>query len=115
MLAQSADAPWRDQGVLFLKRSPYARLKDVPVRAVTMGEGFWAARRRVNVERSIPTLLELLEANGIVDNFRRLSGRKQVPGAGPSTPIRISTSGWRRLASRCSPTMTLRCAPPWIA
>ena len=83
VVAQSADAPWRDQGVLFLKRSPYARLKDVPVRAVTMGDGFWAARRRVNIERSIPTLLELLESNGIVDNFRRLSGRKQVARRGP--------------------------------
>jgi DUF1680 family protein len=48
-----------------------------------MGEGFWASRRRVNVERSIPTLLQLLESNGIVDNFRRLSGRKQVPRRGP--------------------------------
>src|SRR5215212_12175716 len=79
VLAQSADAPWRDEGVLYLKRSPFARLKDVPVRAVTMGEGFWAARRRVNVERSIPTLLELLESNGIVDNVRRLSVESRWP------------------------------------
>jgi uncharacterized protein len=83
VLAQTAGDEWRSEGVLFLKRSPHARLKDVPVRAVRMGDGFWAPRRRVNVERSIPTLLTLLEANGIVDNFRRLSGRKQVPRRGP--------------------------------
>jgi uncharacterized protein len=83
VLSQTQGDEWRNEGVLFLKRSPHARLKDVPVRAVRMGDGFWAARRRVNVERSIPSLLQLLEANGIVDNFRRLSGRKQVPRRGP--------------------------------
>ena len=83
VLAQTAGEEWRNQGVLFLQRSPHARLKDVPVRAVRMGDGFWAARRRANLERSIPSLLQLLEANGIVDNFRRLSGRKQVPRRGP--------------------------------
>jgi DUF1680 family protein len=83
LLGQAADAPWREEGVLSLKRSRFARLKDVPIQAVTMGDGFWAARRRVNIERSIPTLLELLEANGIVDNFRRLSGRKQTARRGP--------------------------------
>jgi DUF1680 family protein len=83
LLAQSSGEPWRNEGVLYLQRSPHARLKDVPVRAVHMGDGFWAARRRVVVERSIPTLLQLLESNGIVDNFRRLSGRKKVPRRGP--------------------------------
>ena len=83
LIAQPGDPPWRTQGVLYLDRSPHARLKDVPVRAVRMGDGFWTPRRRVNVERSIPTLLQLLEVNGIVDNFRRLSGRKHVPRRGP--------------------------------
>jgi DUF1680 family protein len=83
VLTQAGADPWRNEGVLYLQHSPHARLKDVPVRAVRMGEGFWAPRRRVNVERSIPTLLQLLESNGIVDNFRRLSGRKQVARRGP--------------------------------
>jgi Uncharacterized protein conserved in bacteria len=48
-----------------------------------MGEGFWTARMRVNVEKSIPTMLDLLEKHGTVDNFRRLSGRKKAPRAGP--------------------------------
>jgi hypothetical protein len=74
---------WRSQGILHLDHSPYAKLRSVPVRAVKMGEGFWSPRMRVNVERSIPTLLELLEQHGIVDNFRRLSGRSSTPRRGP--------------------------------
>jgi DUF1680 family protein len=76
-------ADWKDQGILHLEKSPNAKLHSVPVRAVTLGEGFWAERRRVNVEKSIPSLLALLEENGIVDNFRRISGRRQVPRKGP--------------------------------
>jgi DUF1680 family protein len=80
---QAASEDWRAQGVLHLDRSPHAKLRSVPVRAVRITDGFWHKRRQVNVERSIPTLLELLEENGIVDNFRRLSGRKQAPRRGP--------------------------------
>jgi DUF1680 family protein len=71
------------QGIIDLDHSPYAVLHPVPVRAVKLGEGFWQQRRRVNVESSIPTLLELMEAHGIVDNFRRLSTRKDLPRRGP--------------------------------
>jgi len=69
--------------VLNLAKSPQAKLRNVPVSAVTITEGFWAARRKTNVEKSIPTMLQLLEANGVVDNFRRLSGRKNVARQGP--------------------------------
>jgi DUF1680 family protein len=81
--AQSPQGDWRDQGILALERSPGAKLHNVPVRAVTLRDGFWAGRRKANVERSIPTMLQLLEEHGIVDNFRRLSGRKNVPRRGP--------------------------------
>lgn len=74
---------WREQGILHLGASPHARLQNIPVRAVRMGSGFWKGRRDANVERSIPTMLELLEQHGVVDNFRRLTGRKQVPRRGP--------------------------------
>ena len=79
----SAGDEWRDQGVIYLDHSPRAVMHPVPIRAVKLGAGFWEARRRVNVERSIPTMFELLEAHGIVDNFRRLSGRKDAPRKGP--------------------------------
>jgi DUF1680 family protein len=81
--AQSPDTAWRSEGIINTASSPYAKLHSVPVRAVDMGEGFWAARRKANVERSIPTLLEELEAHGMVDNFRRLSGHKKVDRRGP--------------------------------
>jgi uncharacterized protein len=81
-LASAADN-WRDQGVLYLDHSPKATLHPVPVRAVHLDDGFWQDRRRVNVERSIPTMLELLEQHGIVDNFRRLSGRSNAARRGP--------------------------------
>lgn len=80
---QNAARPWKDQGVLSLASSPRAKLHDVPVHAVTITEGFWAQRRRINVEKSIPTMLELLEANGRMDNFRRLTGKSAAPQKGP--------------------------------
>jgi len=48
-----------------------------------MGDGFWTPRRTINVEKSIPTMLEQLEQHGIVDNFLRLSGKKNVLRRGP--------------------------------
>jgi DUF1680 family protein len=63
--------------------SPHARLHPVPISAVTMGEGFWKPRLEANRTKAIPRLLELLEEHGVVDNFRRLSGRKQCKRRGP--------------------------------
>ena len=74
---------WKAQGIIYLDHSSNAAMHPVPVRAVKLGDGFWQPRRRVNVERSIPTMLELLEAHGIVDNFRRLSNKKDAPRTGP--------------------------------
>ena len=71
------------QGILDLTHSPEAKMRDVPVKAVKMGDGFWAARMEVNVDKSIPTMLELLEQHGVMDNFRRLSGTKNAPRNGP--------------------------------
>ncbi len=81
-LAAAADT-WRDQGIIYLAHSPQAVMHPVPVHAVTLGDGFWAERRKINVERSIPTMLALLEEHGIIDNFRRLSGKKAATRKGP--------------------------------
>ncbi|MBE0658575.1 MAG: glycoside hydrolase family 127 protein [Bryobacteraceae bacterium] len=78
----AATLPGADRVVMDLEKTPHAKVKNVPVSAVTMREGFWQSRMKVNVERSIPTLLELLESNGIIDNFRRLAG-KNVARRGP--------------------------------
>jgi DUF1680 family protein len=82
-LAQPVSDTWRTEGVIYIDQSPQAKLHTVPIRAVRMSEGFWSPRMRINVERSIPTMLEELEQHGVVDNFRRLSGRKQAPRRGP--------------------------------
>ncbi len=85
---QASAAPFRDQpswkyqGVLNLAHSPYAKLHNVPVRAVTVENGFWGARREVNVAQSIPTMREQLESHGRMDNFRRLVGKSTAPQMG---------------------------------
>jgi DUF1680 family protein len=75
--------PWNEQGVLNLAKSPYAKLHTVPVRAVTIEEGFWSKRRKTNVERSVPSMREQLEQHGRMDNFRRLVGKSSAPQKGP--------------------------------
>jgi len=75
--------PWRDQGVLNLANSPYAKLHSVPVRAVTIEEGFWSKRRETNVKSSIPTMRDQLLEHGRMDNFRRLVGKSSEPQKGP--------------------------------
>jgi len=54
----------------------------VPVQAVHLGDGFWTPRRKVVTERSLPATLAALEEHGIVDNFRRLSGKPELPRKG---------------------------------
>lgn len=78
------DSPgWKDQGIENLAKSPHAKLRDIPVRAVTITGGFWGPRREINVTRSIPTMHDLLEANGRMNNFRRLVGKSDAAQSGP--------------------------------
>jgi len=37
---------WKDQGVENLAKSPHAKLRDIPVRAVTITGGFWGNAAR---------------------------------------------------------------------
>ena len=74
---------WKDQGVENLTKSRYAKLRNVPVHAVTIKTGFWGRRRETNVSKSIPTMHDLLEANGRMTNFRRLTGKSQGAQSGP--------------------------------
>ena len=76
------EAP-RNAGVVDTTRSPYAKLRSVPVSAVTMGDGFWRPRMVANRQRAIPRLYTLLEEHGVLDNFRRLYGAADVPRRGP--------------------------------
>lgn len=83
LLAASVWGEPAQRPVLDTTKSRHSQLRGVPISAVTVGEGFWSARRRVNVEVSLPSLLALFEEKGIIDNFRRVSGRKRVPRRGP--------------------------------
>jgi DUF1680 family protein len=74
---------WKDQGVENLAKSPHAKLRDIPVRAVTISGGFWGPRREINVGKSIPSMHDLLESNGRMNNFRRLVGKSPAPQIGP--------------------------------
>src|SRR5882762_11076640 len=82
-MALADNPPFKDQGVENLVKSPYAKLRNIPVHAVTVQNGFWAQRREINVTKSIPTMHDLLEANGRMNNFRRLVGKSNAPQHGP--------------------------------
>jgi len=77
------DPAWKDQGIENLAKSPHAKLRNIPVRAVTIHDGFWGRRREVNVSKSIPTMHDLLEANGRMNNYRRLAGKSSESQRGP--------------------------------
>ena len=77
------DPGWKDQGIENLNKSPHAKLRDIPVHAVTITGGFWSPRREINVAKSIPTMHDLLEANGRMNNFRRLVGKSDAAQIGP--------------------------------
>ena len=79
----ASNPDWKDEGVLFVDRSPYAKLHNIPVHAVTIAQGFWGARRETNVEKSIPSMEKLLEANGRMDNYLRLVGKSDAAQRGP--------------------------------
>ncbi|SPE24381.1 conserved exported hypothetical protein [Candidatus Sulfotelmatomonas gaucii] len=86
LAAAAPDSPagtWKDAGVIDVSRSPYAKLKTVPVRAVEIREGFWSKRRVTNIESSIPSMHDELVDHGRMNNFLRLEGRSSAPQIGP--------------------------------
>ena len=79
----TSNPAWRNEGILFVDKSPYAKLYNVPVHAVTITQGFWGARRETNVDKSIPSMEKLLEVNGRMDNYLRLVGKSDAKQKGP--------------------------------
>ena len=73
----------QDAGIADFSRSPFAKLKPVPVRAVTIQDGFWSKRRVTNIDSSIPSMHDELIAHGRMDNFLRLEGKSTAPQIGP--------------------------------
>jgi uncharacterized protein len=79
----TSPAAWKEAGVIDLSRSPYAKLKTVPVSAVVIQDGFWSPRRKTNLAASIPSMRDELVAHGRMDNFLRLTGKSPAPQKGP--------------------------------
>ncbi len=77
------DPDWARAGIIETRKSPYARLKSVPVRAVTIQPGFWSKRRQTNVAASIPSMRNELLEHGRMDNFLRLEGKSSAAQRGP--------------------------------
>jgi DUF1680 family protein len=81
MSVPSAQTQNRTPGpVVDTTHSPHARLRTTPVTAVRLMDAFWAPRQTINRERTIPGQLILCEDR--IDNFRRASGKKDIPFQG---------------------------------
>jgi DUF1680 family protein len=76
-------AKLEETGVIDLSRSPFAKLKTLPIEAVVIQEGFWSKRRKTNLTASIPSMHDELIAHGRMDNFLRLAGKSSAPQRGP--------------------------------
>ena len=57
--------------------SPYARLKPVPLDAVTLADDFWAPRMRINQQVTLPGQYRHLEDTARLDNFRIAAGKME--------------------------------------
>src|SRR3954470_13087648 len=65
--------------VVDVSKSPHAALQPVGLTEVTLNDSFWAPRRVINREKTIPQQYRQCEATGRIDNFRRASGHKKDP------------------------------------
>jgi DUF1680 family protein len=63
-------------------QSPHARLRPLPLTAVTLDDEFWAPRRRLNRQVTIPAQYRHCENTGRIDNFRRAAGQVDLPFQG---------------------------------
>lgn len=62
--------------------SPHAQLRPVPLDSVTLSDAFWAPRRRVNREATLPSQFRHLEETDRLNNFRRAAGKLDAPFVG---------------------------------
>ena len=95
-VATASLLPWQDQGVLNLANSPYAKLHTVPVRAVTIEEGFWSKRRKTNVEQQHPHHAgRTRRARPHGQLSAGSSAKVPLRRRDLSTPTPIFTNGWK--------------------
>ena len=58
-------------------RSPYAKLRPVPVENVRLEDSFWAPRQKTLRETTLPSQHRLFEETGRLFNFRRAAGKEK--------------------------------------
>jgi DUF1680 family protein len=68
--------------ILNTLHSPFARLKPVSLRQISLDNGFWQGRLQHNQSVTIPGQYQLLEQTGRLDNFRRAAGELTKPYQG---------------------------------
>jgi hypothetical protein len=81
--SDASPGTWKTAGVIDLSRSPFAKLRTIPVRAVEIQDGFWSMRRATNIDSSIPSMHDELIEHGRMNNFLRLEGKSPAPQIGP--------------------------------
>jgi len=99
-------------GILNLAKSPYAKLRSVPVHAVMIEAGF-GRHGRDEREAAFLRWADLLEVNGRMDNFRRLTG-KSMAATARSVYSDSDIYKWIEAAdSRCNQNERRNCARWW--
>jgi uncharacterized protein len=69
--------------VVDLSKSPSVKMVPLPVNAVKLPKkSFWGRYRHAMRTVGIPKLFRFFEEKGVLDNFRRVSGRKKCPRQG---------------------------------
>ncbi len=63
--------------VVDTSKSPYAKLRPVALNDVKLTDAFWTSRQDFIRTITLPAQFDSIEATGGLDNFRRVSGRKQ--------------------------------------
>src|SRR4051812_31575338 len=81
--SSGAASPETMPGPIAVTPSAACRLRPVPLGAVSVTGGLWAARRQVNGEAAIPSGRERLESAGNLDNLRIAAGTISGQPRGP--------------------------------
>ncbi len=68
--------------VVDTSRSKHTQLQPVPLDAVQLTDTFWTPRIRINRETTLRSQFQHIESTGRLDNFRRASGKKDLPFQG---------------------------------
>lgn len=108
MLACTPGIPSTDHGVLY----PESRLREINFSEVSISGDFWYPKIRLVQQVTLPHLLAIAEAEGKIDNFRIVGGRKQgtitLHNAGDSDVYKLIEAAGYSLATFYDEALLLR-------